>query len=464
MRNRNQERAIVLGGSFAGMFAARVLSEVYDEVLVVDRDRLSGVSEPRRGVPQGRHAHGLLARGQRIMENLFPGFTDGLRTAGVPVGDLNSQVRWYLDGRRLAPATGDLTLAGATRPMLEHLVRQRVAELPGVSFAEETDVVGPLASSDGRRVTGVRIHPRSGGAEQVLPAALVVDATGRGSRAPLWLTELGYPQVEEETIRIDLAYTSRRYRWHTDPFRGDMSINPVATPAHPRGAFLHTIGEDRMLISLTGVLGDHPPTDATGFLEFARSLPVPDVYEAIRDAEPLTDPVTFKYPASRRRRYERMADFPRGFLVLGDAVCSFNPVYGQGIAVSAMQAMALRKHLRGGAEPDPAAYFRDASAVLDAPWELSAGGDLAFPGVPGRRPLKVRVANAYMGRFQAAAVHDPALTAAFLRVTGLIDPPTTLMRPAVLARVLRAPRTPMSSSPAAGPTAPGGVPSGKATR
>jgi 2-polyprenyl-6-methoxyphenol hydroxylase-like FAD-dependent oxidoreductase len=430
------DRAVVLGGSMAGLLAARVLAEHYTEVTVVDRDRLAGVTDPRRGVPQGPHAHGLLARGHEILEELFPGLTDGLLAAGASTRDLG-ELRWYFNARRLQPARTGLAAIGTTRPLLEAHVRAWVAELPNVSFLEEHDIVGIAATADGGRVTGARVQPRErGSAERTIDADLVVDATGRGSRAPAWLAELGYATVAEDQIKIDLTYTTQYFKLRTNPFHGDQSINPVASPAYPRGAFFTELPDNQAQLSMTGVLGDRPPTDADGFLGYARSLPVPDVYEAVKDAEPLGDPVTFRFPASQRRRYERLDRFPTGFLVTGDAACSFNPVYGQGMTVAAQEAVALRDHLRTGGPPAPAVWHGQIARLIDAPWEISAGGDLSFPAVPGPRPFPVKLANAYMARLQRAATRDAEVTAAFMRVAGLIDPPQALMRPRLVLRVL----------------------------
>lgn len=432
----NTGRAVVLGGSMAGLLAARVLAESFRTVTVIDRDTLLGVTEPRRGVPQGRHAHGLLARGQQALEELFPGITEELHADGVPVGDLGRDLRWYFNGRRLHPASTGLVCVSATRPRLEAYVREQVRALATVTFVERCDVVGLASGSRGRAIDGVRVQ-RAGAAEDVLPADLVVDATGRGSRTPRWLAEFGYPRPPEDRIKIDLAYTTRHFRLSREDIGGDISIIPVATPAHPRGAFFSWIGGDVTLLSLTGVLGDHPPTDEGGFLDYVRSLPVPEVYRAIRDAEPVDDIATHRYPASVRRRYERLGTFPDGLVVVGDAGCSFNPVYGQGMTVAALCALTLRDHLRLGRPVDPRDFHRDIARMVDDPWDISAGGDLGFPGVPGGRPTKVRLANRYMARLHAAAVHDGRLTAAFMRTAGLIDSPQALMRPSTLWRVLR---------------------------
>ncbi len=430
-------RAVVLGGSMGGILAARVLAEHYTEVVVVERDTVLGVSTPRRGAPHTVHAHGLHARGHLIFEELFPGITDELRAAGIPTGDL-AEMRWFFNARRIQPARTGLISVTAPRPVLENHVRNRVAALPNVTFRQECDVLGPVATDDREQVTGVRVQRRTPNADvEVLEADLVVDATGRGSRTPAWLAELGFQRPEEERVKVGLAYTTRHYRTRPEMFDGVQSINPVASPAHPRGAFFGQVGPDTCILSLTGLLGDYPPTEPGAFLEFVRSLPVPDVYEAVRDAEALDEPVSFRFPASVRRRYERLLRFPDRFLVIGDAFCSFNPVYGQGMSVTAIEAMTLRAHLREGRAPVPHRFFADLARVVDAPWDIAAGGDLDFPGVEGRRTLKIRVANAYMARLQYAATQDPRVTEGFMRVAGLVDPPEALMRPAMVGRVLR---------------------------
>jgi 2-polyprenyl-6-methoxyphenol hydroxylase-like FAD-dependent oxidoreductase len=440
MGNHVGDRVVVLGGSMAGVLAARVLAEAYAEVLVVDRDQLAGVTGYRRGVPHGRHAHGLVARGHQILEGQFPGLTQDLIAAGVRPGDFNGDIRWYFNGRRIRPGESGLLSVPATRPILEHHVRERVRAIPNVTFLERHDILGLESTSDGSRILGVRVQRQAeGGTADVLFADLVVDTTGRGSRTPAWLAELGYPRPEEDRVKIGLAYTTRHYRLRSDPFDGDLAIIPAATPEHPRGAFFYYLPDstDCVELSLTGILGDHPPTDPDGFLAFVKSLPIPEIYHAIRDAEPLDDPVSFRYPASIRRRYERLARFPAGLLVMGDAVCSFNPIYAQGMTAAALESLALQRRLALGVEPQPLAFFADIAGEIDSPWEFSAGADLGYAGVEGRRTAKIRIANAYVARLQRAATHDATLTNAFIRVAGLIDPPQALLRPGNALRVLR---------------------------
>lgn len=441
MNTQVGKRVVVLGGSMAGILAARVLAEHYAEVLVVERDHVLGVKETRRGTPHAIHAHALHARGHIIVEELFPDLTEELSAAGVPTCDLG-EMHWYLNARRIKAAQTGLRTVMAPRPMLEGHLRDRVAALPNVTFLERHDILGVLATSDRGRIVGVRVEPADAGtgtgtSEKRLEADLVVDTTGRGSRTPVWLEELGYRRPDEERVKIGLSYTTRHYEMYPGMLDGIPSINPIASPAHPRGAFCSKIGPNLVNLSLTGMLGDRAPSDPEAFLDYARSLPIPDIYETVRDAKPVFDPITFGFPASVRRRYERLDRFPDRYLVMGDAMCSFNPVYGQGMTVAAMEALALRERLRLGATPRPAEFFAEAARIIDTPWEVSVGGDLDFPGVQGPRTMKVKIGNAYMARLQYAATKDPKLTEAFMRVAGLIDPPEALMRPRMLARVLR---------------------------
>lgn len=432
-------RAVVLGGSIAGLFAARVLADAYDDVLIVDRDVLVGVEGPRKHCPQSRHINGLLARGQLAMEEMYPGITEEIFADGVPTGDLAGHVRWYFNGKRLKPEVAGLTCVAASRPMLEKHIRRRTAALPAVSFREQHDILGLVTTADRSRVTGVRVQSLAGkkGGEEVVEADLVVDATGRGSRTPVWLEELGYPRVTEERKKIGLGYVTQHYKLLEDPYDGDLSINPVASPSLPRGAIFTKTDGDRVELTTYGLLGDHPPTDQEGLYAWVKSLAVPDIHEALQHAVPLDEPVAFRFPTTLRRHYEDLDRFPLGLLVTGDAVTTFNPVYAQGMTAAALGALTLRDHLHSGATPIPAQYFRDlARDVIDPPWEMTNAVDLTFPGVQGERTKEVKMAQTFLKLVQTAAVHDGKVTAAYMRGAGLVDKPDAMMRPAFIARVL----------------------------
>ncbi|WP_225849087.1 FAD-dependent monooxygenase [Streptomyces sp. HPF1205] len=433
------EHAIVVGGSIAGLLAARVLSDFYSNVTVVERDPLTDDVAPRKAVPQGHHVHALLARGQQILERLLPGLRDELVAAGAPVGDFGTSVSWYFDGRMMSRTRTSMTCVAAGRPLLEQRIRRRVTGLPNVAVMDATDVTDLLTDPGRTRVTGVRVAARDGrdGGSARLEGDLVVDAAGRGSQLARWLTELGRAAVDEEVVRVGLGYVTQEF--HSlpdfDPIGDGIGMVPVATPGHPRGAVLGRL-PGRYALALTGIRGDHPPRDREGFLAFAATVPVPEIHRAVAAAEPLGPPHVFHYTANVRHRYERMKDFPDGLVVVGDAFSTFNPMYGQGMTVAALAAELLRRHIERYAGVRPAVFLRELSRAVDAPWGLAVGADLGFPHAEGHRSLAVRLGNTYVPRLQRAAAKDPVLARAFLRVTGLVDPPSALFRPGVVARAL----------------------------
>lgn len=441
MTSTDRDRAVVLGAGMAGLLAARALTESYAEVVLVDRDQLGPESGPRRGTPQARHVHGLLARGHELLEELFPELTSELVAEGAPTGDMLADFRVCFGGHRFRQAPSGLTALNVSRPTLESAIRRRVMALPGVRVLGGHDVVGLTATRDRRRVVGARVIGRTdGSAEEQLPADLVVDTTGRGSRLPFWLESLGWPPPPQERVSVGVGYASRRYRLSPGALGDDLGVLCGPTPARPRGGALQLIERGQCLVTLIGVLGDHPPTDPAGFQRFAADLALPDVHTALEDAEPLDDPVAFRYPASVRNRYDRLARLPDGLGVLGDAVCTLNPIYGQGMTVAALEAVALRDHLAGRGQLRPRPYLRDVGRISGLAWGLALGADLSFPEVDGPRTSSTRMLGRYVELLQAGAAHDARLGRAFLRVTSLVDPPTALFRPSVLGRALTRPR------------------------
>jgi 2-polyprenyl-6-methoxyphenol hydroxylase-like FAD-dependent oxidoreductase len=431
------DHAVVLGGSMAGLLAARVLSESYVRVTVVERDLLPVAAGHRRGVPQGRHVHALRARGRELIEELFEGFTDELVAGGAEIGDELAQARWLFSGQRLARTTTGRTVLSLSRPMLEGHLRARVRAIRTVTIIDGYDVLGLTSTPDRHRITGVHVLDRSpGSTARTLAADLVLDATGRASRTPIWLEQLGYPPPQQERVEIGVCYASRIFRLRPDALHGDQAILCGGTPEQPHGGALSVQENGQHIVSMASFLGEQPPTELAAFRAFAANMLFPDIADAIRDADPIGEPATLRYQANQRHRYERLPRFPDGLLVLGDAVCSVNPIYGQGMTMAALQVHALRALLADGQCPIPEQYFPKIAEVIDPAWQMTIGADLANPGVAGKRTVAVRLANAYLPRLHAAAATDPALTAAFARVTGLIDPPQTLMRPDRLLRVL----------------------------
>lgn len=430
------DRAVVLGAGVAGLVAARVLGEFFTEVTVIDRDELPEGATGRRGVPQARHAHALLARGQQVLESLFPGLTADVAADGAPTGDFLDDVRIYLSGHRLQSGPTGLVALSASRPLLESHLRTRVESMANVRVLAGREAAGLVW--DGAVVTGVRVLRRADGGEEELGSEVLVDATGRGSRSPAWLEAAGIDRVTEDRMPIDVAYATRRYRLGRESLGGDVAVVHGLTPEDPRGGVLAIVEEGQAMLTLTGVLGDRPPTDPGGFGAFARSLAFSDIADAITGAEPVDEPVAHRFPASVWRHYERLQWLPGGFAIVGDAVCSLNPIYGQGMSVAALEAVALRRHLDRHRTLHPRRFHRDIARVIAPVWQMTTGGDVMFPEFDRRRTVAQRLLGAYIRRLHAAAARDARLACSFARVLGLVDSPVRLLRPTVAIRVLSA--------------------------
>jgi 2-polyprenyl-6-methoxyphenol hydroxylase-like FAD-dependent oxidoreductase len=438
-----RDHAVVLGGGMSGLLAARVLSESFARVTIVERDCLPESDDGRRGVPQGRHVHGLQARGVEIMDQLFPDLVAEIAAQGAPRVDDLSRGHFAPNGHLLAGATWPIApLLFASRPFLESAVRRRVRDLPNVTVLDST-VVSSLvrdAPSDGSpaSVLGVKVLTGEETTPRLLDAELVVDATGRATRTPRWLAELGYPRPEEERVTVRVRYASQQVRLPADGQPKDMVVES-RRPDRAFGLLLFRVERDSWTFTLTGTDAELPPTAPEARLKVARELAPRWVSDALAEAEPLGPVATHAFPASVRRRYDRLTAFPRGLLVFGDAICSFNPIYGQGMAVAGEQALALRSALANGGDADLALrFFRAAARPVGNAWQLAVGSDMAMPGVEGSRPLAMRLSNRYVGRVLTAAETDPEVARRFLRVAGLLDPPTALFDPRIVIRVLRA--------------------------
>ena len=429
------QHAIVIGASMGGLLAARALADDFERVTLLERDSCPVADVSRKGVPQGDHAHGLLARGRNVIEALFPGWTDEVVADGGIRCDIAHDVAWFGHGIALKPAPSDLVGLLASRPVLEGHVRRRLLGLPNVRMIETSAVHGLAASADNATITGVRVRTEHG-AEQIIAADLVVDASGRGSQSPAWLDCLGYARPAEERIEIGLGYTTRLYRRRPMDLGGKVAVVVAGSEPNWRNGVILFQSEDCWIVSVGGYFGDHAPDNTQMFAAYAGSFPTQEIHDIVARAEPLSDFKTYRYPANLRRRYERLARFPNNYLVVADAICSFNPVYGQGMTVAAQQAVLLRDAVRAGTADLARRLFTAAASVIDTPWDIAVGNDLRHPRVEGPRPAKVKFINWYIGKLHRAAARDGHLANAFLRVANLEAPPLSLLHPAIALRVL----------------------------
>lgn len=439
------EHAIVIGASMSGLLAARALSDFYATVTVLERDAFPAADEARKGVPQGHHTHGLLARGSAILEELFPGYNAGVVTqSGGLTGDIANDVMWIGRNVRLANGRSDLTGLIASRPVLEGHLRRRLLALPNVRAMEHCAVQGLVTDAARSSVKGVRASVEDQ-PEQVIHADLVVDATGRGSSSATWLEEHGYQPPADEKVEIGICYMTRTYRRRATDLGGKLGVVIAGSAPLWRNGAMLAQEHDRWIVSAGGYLGDGAPGDDQGFLAYLATLPTMDIHDVVAAAEPLGDYRRYRYVANLRRRYEKLARFPGNYLVFGDAICSFNPVYGQGMTVAAEQALALQACLRAGSDRLARRFFGAAARIVDIPWDIAVGNDLRHPRVDGARPPRLRFINWYIGKLHLAAMHDSTLATAFLEVVNLMMPPSSLLSPAIARRVWQGNRRPVAS-------------------
>jgi 2-polyprenyl-6-methoxyphenol hydroxylase-like FAD-dependent oxidoreductase len=440
------QHAVVIGASMAGLLAGRVLSDHFERVTLIERDYLPAGVEARKGVPQGRHIHGLLKKGEAILADFFPELFPTLLQGGSSDLDMAADMRWHQFGVWKAQFPSNITVYSQSRPFLEAHVRDCLAARENVQIIDGCEVSQLCANSDRTCVTGVQLRHRNGAqSDETLLADLVIDASGRGSQAPQWLTSLGYARVEEAIVKVDVGYASRIYR-RPNPLPLDwkaLLISPKP-PQEKRAGLIVPIEGEAWMVTLIGWLKDYPPDDAAGFLEYAHSLPVPDLYEAIKDAEPLTTIVTHKFPSNQRRYYERMSRFPAGFLVMGDALCSFNPAYVQGMTVAALEAHALQVCLQQQQNTNPrrspadlAQRFQKAVAKeVNESWFIATSEDFRYPETKGQRLPITRLVNWYMGRIHDLVSTDRRATLCFYEVMNMVKPPLVLFEPHILFSIL----------------------------
>lgn len=430
-----EDKAVVIGAGIAGLAAARVLSDRYASVTLLDRDTLPAEASPRRGVPQGAHPHILLAAGLRALTALFPGLDDELIAVGGTRFDTGLGLCVHRFGRRWPTAPTGLDLVSVSRPRLETAVRDRVAALPGMDIRDQV-AVSALVGADGQ-VTGVVLDTG-----ETLDTGLVVDCTGRGARSDRWLAALGLPAPAQTEIKVGVSYSTRLYARKPEDLPGYQAAVILPTAPHQKTSGLAVpIEGDRWLIGVGGWHLAEPPADVAAFERHAKALPDPIVAEVMSRAEPLTDVLVAKFPSSRRRHFEGLTRLPGGYVALGDAICSFNPIYGQGMTCATQEASALGAALDrhgGHAGPEMARdYYAAAARIVETPWRFAVGGDFNFPETTGPRPRGIAVSNWFARRIAYASQVDPEINAIFSSVQHLVTPPEVLFRPRFVARVLR---------------------------
>jgi 2-polyprenyl-6-methoxyphenol hydroxylase-like FAD-dependent oxidoreductase len=439
--NRIARQAIVIGAGIGGLVAARAVADGFEHVLVLERDHLPRDASHRSGTPQSRHAHALLCGGARALDELFPGFTHHLARAGAVMIDFPLDTRIERPGfdpfpqRKLALGT-----CCASRPLIEFTVRQFVEQLGNVTIRQGCRVQGIETTPGGAIVTGLRCVTAEKRTD-TLSADLVVDASGRGGLILQLLKSIGHPLPEDTSIGMDIGYATALFAIPDDAPE-DWKATAVLpdAPETSRGGFLFPCEGNQWIVTLAGMHDDKPPGDWQGFHDFARSLRTRTIYDAIAQAERIGEIHRFALPASTLRHFERLDAFPRGLLPLGDAICRFNPVYGQGMTVASIEALHLRRLLLLMAgQSDPLAglatnYFAEVRQVIQAPWSV-ANLDLVYPKTSGTRPPEFADMIKFGAGVIRLAARDPAVHLLFSEVQQLLRPNAALREPAFVERV-----------------------------
>ncbi|MBA2810336.1 FAD-dependent monooxygenase [Streptomyces sp. KM273126] len=443
-------RAIVIGGGLAGLLSAAALRP-YADVTVIERDLLPEGPASRRGVPQARHAHLLWSGGVRAMEELLPGVTDAWLAAGarripLPTGLVSLSAQGWV--RRWPEME---FMIACSRDLLESVIRAEVVRQSRITVVQGTELLGLEGGAS--RVTGVRIRSADG-EERVLAADLVVDASGRGSRATMWLDALGVPPAPLGEVDSGLVYASRVFRAPagTEEFPV-VNVQPDAgRPVPGQSATLVPIEGGRWLVTVSGTRGGQPTASAEEFEAFARNLRHPVVGELLADAEPLTEVVVTRSTVNRRRFYEKVSAWPEGFVAIGDSVATYNPLYGHGMSVAAQSALVLRERVAAHGLMAPRLARRVQRAVagpVSMAWQLATETDIRYPEAVGEQPgLVQRMFTRYVNRLLRTATGRPLVFRAFLGVMTLSKPPGALLAPEVLLAVVRGPlKAPLAGPP-----------------
>ncbi|KUI19194.1 oxidoreductase [Mycobacterium sp. GA-1285] len=431
---RTYKHVIVIGGSLAGMCAARVLAEVSDRVTVYERDDLPAEPANRAAVPQGRHVHLLMARGAEEFESHFPGLLADMVADGVPILENRPDcIHFGAAGHVLGTAhrlRDEFTAYVPSRPQLEWQIRKRVRDIDNVAIVHAT-VTEPVHDAARQRVIGVLLD--SG---QTVDADLVVDATGRGTRLPAWLEKWGYERPPEETVDVGISYASHQFHV-PDGLLAEKVVVAGASREQPLGIGMLFYEDGNWNVTSFGVGKVPPPQTVEQILDLADEILPTHVSAALRQATPLGEMAFHRYPTSRWRRYDTLDRFPAGIFPFGDAVVSFNPTFGQGMTMTAIQASNLRSLLASG-DPDVPRRLAKATAKTTWPvWVMTAIGDLTLHNATGESKWWYKPVGGLFDQFLGAAETDPVLAEWFLRRFSLLDSLYMVPSPRLVGRTIR---------------------------
>ena len=440
------KRAIVIGGSIAGLLSAKVLSDFFDEVTIIERDNIErddieGRSAARQGVPQSPQPHILLTRGYRILADLFPGLADDLTAAGAVPIDWGTDFHYFAFGGWNARQTTSTELKSfsCTRPLLEGIIRQHVERLRNVKRLSPYRVEALTGSQTS--ITGVECrHKKDNSNVQLIQADWVIDASGRSTNAAKWLADLNIQTPALETVDAQLGYATQRYRI-PDGWSAPWKVLLVShqPPDSTQLGYLAQVEGNEFIATLGGYSQQYPPLKHEDFLQAAKQLPTAEFYEAIAQSVPTSDIKAYRATANKLHHYETLPHMPTGFIAIGDSVCALCPAYGQGLSTSAMSAITLRNWLTEEHKPlDARSFQKQLAKRIQPSWNIAAKSDSGFNEAKGRlktAPLD-RVLSKYMQRMMRKSQGDRELALKLAKVSHMIDSPVGLLSPKILLKTI----------------------------
>jgi 2-polyprenyl-6-methoxyphenol hydroxylase-like FAD-dependent oxidoreductase len=433
------QRAIVVGAGLAGLSAARVLSDYFDQVMILDRDELADDLLPRPGVPQGKHPHALLGGGLKALEALFPGFANHLLRAGAEPINPGCDMLNEIPGQDTWPRIKlRLRTYSMSRPLIERTLRLQVERIGNITVRGGCRVLKVEREANAYNARGVQCQ-WSDGSLETISSDLIVDASGNGSVTMEFLKATGRRTPEETRIGVNMRYASARFERFPIYDGYKIAYTLPDAPEQARGGLILPAENNTHQVVLIGRGNDIPPTDGDAFLRYARQLPTPTIYQAIKNAKRLTEITPFSFPESRWRHFAQLSDFPRGLLPIGDTICRFNPVYGQGITVAAQEAHMLSNLLRTLDGDSRAgwvqAFLTKADTLIAHPWAMSAIPDFIYPDTTGERPPDLQDRLNFQRALGRLAVVDAEIYQLLVEIRHVLKPLTLLDHPSIVRRV-----------------------------
>jgi 2-polyprenyl-6-methoxyphenol hydroxylase-like FAD-dependent oxidoreductase len=437
------KQAVVIGGSVAGLLTAGVLANHFEVVTVIERDDYPDTPDFRKGVPQGRHAHGLSTRGFQAMKAILPGLHQRLLAHGALLDrDAGQTMRAFQYGAFSPTCDSGVMVGMASRALLDWAIRQELAAFSNIGFLTNHIALGLEMDTAKAKVVGIRVQPKRDDTDvHTVPANLVVDTSGRGSQLPKWLESHGYPRPDESDVRVNVGYATRIFqRSIPDDKNPPIYFINSTPPQGKRLAAIFPMEGQKWMVTLAGSCGDYPPTDEAGYRAFARTLPVPNASEIIENETPEGEIVQYRFPSNYRRHYEKLPRFPQGLMVLGDTISSFNPIYGQGMTISAIEAESLKTLL---SQPGTTietlfpTFMKRILPLINDAWGLATGEDFRHPEVEGKRPPGTKVMHRFLEAVARTGHKDTVVYTTFLKIVNMQEPPSVLFSPSILWRVAK---------------------------